>query len=84
MQFIRDYLAEHKGQGYEIIGQVDLPVLSEIKALRKEKGIDEIIVGDPSFTDDQLEKLLDYAQINNILYRYLPALIRVIKGVWRG
>lgn len=87
MQFIREYLAERKGEGYEIIGQVDLPVLSEIKALRKEKGIDEIIVGDPSFTDDQLEKLLDYAQINNILYRYLPATFqtsRVTQTVFAG
>jgi exopolysaccharide biosynthesis polyprenyl glycosylphosphotransferase len=87
MQFIRDYLAIHKGEGYEIIGQIDLPVLAEIKALRKEKGIDEIIVGDPSFTDDQLEKLLDYAQINNILYRYLPATFqtsRVTQTVFAG
>ncbi len=72
MRFIKKYIKSHKAEGYHIVAHIDVPILSEIKTLRSEKGIDEIIVGDPSFTDDQLEKLLDYSKINNILYRYIP------------
>jgi exopolysaccharide biosynthesis polyprenyl glycosylphosphotransferase len=72
IRFIKKYLEEHATRGYHLVAHIDVPILSEIKMIKKEKGIDEIIVADPSFTDDQLEKLLDFAKINNILYRYLP------------
>lgn len=58
--------------GYIVVGVVGVISLHEIKALRAASGIDEIMICDPSLTDDEQEKLLDYCQINNITLKYLP------------
>ena len=58
--------------GYIVVGVVGVVSLHEIKALRAASGIDEIMICDPSLTDDEQEKLLDYCQINNITLKYLP------------
>lgn len=87
MNFIKNFLVNHTAKGYSVVAHIDVPILSEIKEIRKMYGVDEIIVGDPSFTDDQLEKLLDYAKINNILYRYIPTSLqtsRVVQTVFAG
>lgn len=87
MNFIKAFLDYRTAKGYRIVAHIDVPILKEIKEIRKNYGIDEIIVGDPSFTDDQLEKLLDYAKINNILYRYIPTTFqtsRVVQTVFAG
>ncbi len=87
MSFIKNFLTHRTARGYQIVAHIEVPILSEIKEIRKLHGIDEIIVGDPSFTDDQLEKLLDYAKINNILYRYIPTSFqtsRVTQTVFAG
>ena len=87
MNFIKNFLAFRTARGYHVVAHIDVPILSEIKEIRKLYGVDEIIVGDPSFTDDQLEKLLDYAKINNILYRYIPTTFqtsRVNQTVFAG
>lgn len=87
MSFIKKFLAKSKTRGYKVVAHIDVPILSEIKEIRAKHGVDEIIVGDPSFTDDQLEKLLDYAKINNILYRYIPTSFqtsRVTQTVFAG
>jgi exopolysaccharide biosynthesis polyprenyl glycosylphosphotransferase len=87
MDYIQHYLSTHASRGYEIIGHIEVPILQEVKDIRIAKGIDEIIVGDPSFTDDQLEKLLDYSKINNILVRYLPTTLqtsRISQAVFAG
>ncbi len=58
--------------GYVTVGQVEAISLHAIKDIREAHGIDEIMVCDPSLTDDEQEKLLDYCQINNITLKYLP------------
>ncbi|HDH07690.1 MAG TPA: sugar transferase, partial [Candidatus Moranbacteria bacterium] len=44
--------------------------------IRKQRGIDEMILGDPSITDDQQEKLIDFCAINSITYRYIPTTLQ--------
>lgn len=58
--------------GYKVVDSIESISLHTIKKIREQKGIDEILVCDPSLTDDEQEKLLDYCQINNITFRYLP------------
>lgn len=58
--------------GYVTVGQIETISLHAIKAIREERGLDEIMVCDPSLTDDEQQKLLDYCQINNITLKYLP------------
>ncbi|MBP5993833.1 MAG: sugar transferase [Candidatus Moranbacteria bacterium] len=76
MQAMNQYLTAHRELGYKIVAQVSGVSLHEIKAIRAERGIDEVIVCDPTLTDDEHEKLLDYCQINNIGYRFIPTTLQ--------
>ncbi|MBP7061167.1 MAG: sugar transferase [Candidatus Moranbacteria bacterium] len=76
MQDIKRYLTSHRELGYEIVDQVSGISLHQIKEIRAQKGIDEVIVCDPALTDDEHEKLLDYCQINNISYRFIPTTLQ--------
>ncbi|MFZ1655181.1 MAG: sugar transferase [Candidatus Moraniibacteriota bacterium] len=58
--------------GYVTAGQVETVSLHAIKDIRTAQGVDEIMVCDPSLTDDEQEKLLDFCQINNLTLKYLP------------
>lgn len=73
--------------GYAVIGHVESISLHAIKAIREENGIDEILICDPSLTDEEQEKLLDYCQINNITLKYLPTTretSRFAMGIFNG
>lgn len=76
MQAMNQYLTANRELGYKIVAQVSGVSLHEIKAIRTERGIDEVIVCDPTLTDDEHEKLLDYCQINNIGYRFIPTTLQ--------
>lgn len=65
--------------GYRVVDIVDGINIKEIKAIRKQKGIDEIILCDPGVPDDLQEKLIDYCSIHNIGYLYVPTSIQASK-----
>jgi exopolysaccharide biosynthesis polyprenyl glycosylphosphotransferase len=65
-------IKQDKNLGYKVIDQIDTAQLKVVKMIRKEKGIDEIILCESSITDDEQEKLIDYCAIHNIAYKYIP------------
>lgn len=65
--------------GYRVSASVSSVSLREIRAIREKKGVDEVIVCDPSLTDDEQEKLLDYCQINNIAYKFIPTTLQTAR-----
>ena len=69
---LKNLFATRPDLGYVTVGQIETISLHTIKAIREERGLDEIMVCDPSLTDDEQQKLLDYCQINNITLKYLP------------
>ena len=76
MQAMNQYLTANRELGYKSVAQVSGVSLHAVKAIRAERGIDEVIVCDPTLTDDEHEKLLDYCQINNIGYRFIPTTLQ--------
>ncbi|MEK7494923.1 MAG: sugar transferase [Patescibacteria group bacterium] len=72
MQVMRRQLQRDKARGYKVVDQIEDVSITHIKEIRAQKGVDEIIIGDPSFTDEELTKLMDFCQINNITYKYVP------------
>jgi len=76
MEKIKTFLQTKKEFGYRVVDHITDASVSHIKDIRKMKGIDEIIIGDTSITDDEQAKLFDYCQINNILYRYFPTVLQ--------
>lgn len=73
---LRKLLTKNKQLGYRVVDQIDTASVVQVKEIRAEKGVDEIIVGDPTLTDDEQEKLFDYCQINNITYKYFPTTLQ--------
>jgi len=87
MRAMRSLLVKEKGLGYRVIDQIADESVTHIKEIREMKGIDEIIVGDTSMTDDEQAKLFDYCQINNILYRFFPTSLQTTRftmQIWNG
>ena len=58
--------------GYVVVGHTGTASITRIKEIKQRYGVDEIIVCEPSIPDDELEKLVDYCEINGIIYKYIP------------
>ncbi len=73
--------------GYAVVDHIEDASITHIKEIREQKGIDEIILCDPTITDLEQEKLLDFCEINNIAYRVLPTTLQTSRfslGVFNG
>jgi exopolysaccharide biosynthesis polyprenyl glycosylphosphotransferase len=68
-----------KKLGYKIVDQIETAHLKIVKNIKEEKGIDEIILCEPSITDDEQEKLIDFCAINNITYKFIPTTLQTSK-----
>lgn len=73
---LRKLLTRNKQLGYRVVDQIDTASVTVVKEIRAKKGVDEIIVADPTLTDDEQEKLFDYCQINNVTYKYFPTTLQ--------
>lgn len=62
--------------GYRIIGQLNSGSITQLKKIKEEKGIDEVLVCDGMITDAEQEKLIDYCAIHNIVYQYIPTALQ--------
>lgn len=69
---IRSHLATRPSLGYRVVAQLDAPHLSRIREIRAAKGVDEVVIADPSLPDTVIEKIVDYGKINNITVRLVP------------
>jgi len=78
-KFFQKFLTSMPKLGYRVVDTVMGINLREIKSIRKERGIDEIIMCDPSIPDDLQEKLIDYCSIHNIGYSYVPTSMQTSK-----
>lgn len=67
---------KHPELGYRVVDIMEAVRLGRVEDIRNEKGVDEIIVCDQSVTDEEQEKLLDYCQIHDISFKYLPTTLQ--------
>lgn len=84
---IRKIIKKNLSMGYKIIDQISSFSLKIIKEIKTIKGIDEIILCDPTITDAEQEKIIDYCAINNITYKYVPTSLQTSKvamGMLKG
>ncbi len=65
--------------GYKVVGSLETGSIKAIKEMRLDHGVDEIIVCDPTLTDSEQSKLLDYCAINNITYKYIPTTLQTTR-----
>lgn len=62
----------NKNLGYKVVDKVQTASLKVIKQIKQDKGVDEILLCEPSLTEDEQEKLIDYCAIHNIAYKFCP------------
>lgn len=62
--------------GYRIVSKINNASIREIKEIKQQKGIDEIIVCDPAITDEEQEKLIDFCAINDIAFKFIPTTLQ--------
>ncbi|PIP27631.1 MAG: hypothetical protein COX30_00740 [Candidatus Moranbacteria bacterium CG23_combo_of_CG06-09_8_20_14_all_39_10] len=79
MDTMSKLIRQNKNSGYRIVEQIDTAHLKVIKMIQQEKGIDEIILCEPSIADDEQEKLIDYCALNNITYKYMSTTLQASK-----
>ena len=72
MNYLSRLFRHNKNLGYRVIEQVETGSLKVIKEIKQQRGIDEIILCEPSLTEDEQEKLIDYCAIHNITYKFIP------------
>ena len=87
MDTMAKLIRQNKDLGYRIIDQIETAHLKVIQGIRQQLGIDEIILCEPSVTDDEQEKLIDYCALNNIVYKYIPTTLQTSRyeiGVLNG
>ncbi|MFH0969196.1 MAG: sugar transferase [Patescibacteria group bacterium] len=84
---IRRTIRKNLSLGYKIVDQISSFSLRDIKEIKEDKGIDEIILCDSTITDFEQAKIIDYCAINNISYKFVPTSIqtsRVAMGMLEG
>lgn len=84
---IRKMIESNPYYGYRVIGHLETGSVHAVKEVKKEKGIDEIIVCDSTLTDSEQEKLIDYCAINNIAYKFIPTTFQTVRfdtGIFGG
>lgn len=65
--------------GYKTVDHIEGGSILKIKEINKMKGVDEIVVCDPTLTDAEQEKIVDYCAINNISFKLLPTTLQTAK-----
>lgn len=76
---LRRVLRRTPSLGYKVVGKIMAGSITELKYIKQRRGVDEVIVCDPTLTDDEQAKLLDYCQINNITYKYMPTTLQTAR-----
>jgi len=87
ISFINSIIKKNPQLGYKVIGHLETAGVKAVKEIKSQKGIDEIILCEPSLTDAEQEKLIDYCAINNISYKFIPTTLQTAKlemGVLNG
>lgn len=87
MDKVKKIIEKDPSLGYQIVDHIDGGNITLIRQIRKQKGLDEIIVCDSTLTDSEQEKLIDYCAINNIAYKFIPTTLQTARfeaGIFSG
>lgn len=87
MHVLENEIKRNPKMGYKVMDVIDTARLNAVKKVKEKKGIDEVILSDPTIPEDDIEKLIDFCAINNIVYRFIPTTLqttRFVMGVFVG
>lgn len=73
----REY-KKNPGHGYKIIAQEAAISIDALRSIRKEKGIDEILVCDPDISMQDLREASDFCHRNRIEFKFVPAILQSV------
>ena len=76
METIAKLVSQSPNLGYKVVDKIATASLHVVKEIKQQRGIDEIIVCEPTITDAEQEKLIDYCAIHNIKFKYIPTTLQ--------
>jgi exopolysaccharide biosynthesis polyprenyl glycosylphosphotransferase len=79
MDTVSKLISQNRNLGYKVMEKIDTASLRVIKDIKEKKGIDEIILCEPTITDAEQSKLIDYCVIHNIKFSYIPTTLQTSK-----
>lgn len=79
MDTISKLISQNRNLGYKVVDKIGTASLHVIKEIKEKKGIDEIILCEPTITDAEQAKLIDYCVIHNIKFKYIPTTLQTSK-----
>ena len=71
-KIVSSKIKSDRSSGYRLIGHVDLPNLKAIKEIYSAKIIDEIMLTNPNYTEEDIIDLVDFCHENHIIFKYIP------------
>ncbi len=87
MDKIKKIIENDLSLGYRIVNHIDSGSIQLIRQIKKQKGLDEIIICDAMLTDSEQEKLIDYCAINNVSFKFIPTTLQTARfeaGIFSG
>ena len=87
MDKIKRIIEKDRSLGYRIVDHIDSGSITLIRQIKKQMGLDEIIICDSTLTDSEQEKLIDYCAINNVAYKFIPTTLQTARleaGIFSG
>lgn len=79
INILKKLIKDNPKLGYKVVAIVDTARLNVIKSVYKERGIDEVILSDTTIPEGDIEKLIDFCAVNNIVYRFIPTSFQTAK-----
>ena len=76
---IQEVIRKNSNLGYRIVGNIETASIHAIREIKDASGVDEIIICDPTLTDSEQMKLIDYCAINNIAYKFMPTTLQTAR-----
>jgi exopolysaccharide biosynthesis polyprenyl glycosylphosphotransferase len=78
-KLFKDQIHRNKFLGYKIVGIVEQVDLEEIRKIKKNRGIDELIACSPGKIKElELHALKEYCIRNRVSFKYVPTLIETV------
>jgi exopolysaccharide biosynthesis polyprenyl glycosylphosphotransferase len=69
---------DNPGFGYKLVSQEPAIYMDTLRKIRKEKGIDEILVCDPEISMRDLREASDFCHRHRIEFKFVPAILQSI------
>ena len=75
---IVEEVRDNPSAGYRLLKQISWPDLNAIKKLGNETPIDEVMLTNPNYTEENIVELVNFCHENHIVFKYIPNIYKTL------